>query len=301
MVVPWGTTSTVSAGAEPARGRWAAGRGRDWPRGSSVNDDEPGLQEVPRGAAAEAWAACTVTARPSGRSLARTPRRSPRAPRRSRRGSRRRRRRAASLRAATSARRTDLLVGRSSSATRVARCCSPVSRVLMAPPRRCAAGSLGGSLLAWPDPIRRAETRSRACGRRAVSRAGEVRDQLRGGRAARPAGAPTCSRVPRSGSSVGTRCSASRPGRSKITESQDAAATCVAVAAQALPAELGPGVLGRVSRRRASTSSSVVRRSQPARAPPAGGTAPCPGGRRSTAGRPAAAAAASQSRPSRSR
>ena len=36
---------------------------------------------------------------------------------------------------------------------------------------------------------------------------------------------PTCPRLPRSGSMVGTRCSDSRPGRSKITESHDAAAT----------------------------------------------------------------------------
>ena len=37
--------------------------------------------------------------------------------------------------------------------------------------------------------------------------------------------APTCALLPRSGSMVGTRWSDSRPGRSKITESHDAAAT----------------------------------------------------------------------------
>src|SRR6266516_3692547 len=36
---------------------------------------------------------------------------------------------------------------------------------------------------------------------------------------------PTCARVPRNGSSVGTRCSESWPGMSKITESHEAAAT----------------------------------------------------------------------------
>src|SRR5882757_1094642 len=37
--------------------------------------------------------------------------------------------------------------------------------------------------------------------------------------------APTCALVPRKGSSVGIRCKDSLPGRSKITESQEAAAT----------------------------------------------------------------------------
>jgi hypothetical protein len=41
----------------------------------------------------------------------------------------------------------------------------------------------------------------------------------------RSSSAPTCARVPRSGSSVGTRCSDSRP-TSKMTLSHDAAATC---------------------------------------------------------------------------
>src|SRR5690349_16227363 len=41
----------------------------------------------------------------------------------------------------------------------------------------------------------------------------------------RSSNSPTCARVPRSGSSVGTRCSDSRPGISKITESHEAAAT----------------------------------------------------------------------------
>src|SRR5699024_4618388 len=46
---------------------------------------------------------------------------------------------------------------------------------------------------------------------------------------------PTCSLVPRKGSSVGTRCRESWPGRSKMTESQEAAATASAYLSKQRP------------------------------------------------------------------
>src|SRR6201999_3043489 len=60
-------------------------------------------------------------------------------------------------------------------------------------------------------------TRYSCCPVRADTRSAAVR--------ARPSRSPTCFLVPRSGSRVGTRCSDSRPGMSKMTESQEAAAT----------------------------------------------------------------------------
>ena len=116
----------------------------------------------------------------------------------------------------------------------------------------------------------------------------------------RSSSSPTWALLPRSGSMVGTRCSDSRPGRSKITESQDAAATCVGVLLEAAAAEVGAGVLGgsciarldRVRRRAAA-------RSGPCR--PAGGRGPSRGGCRSTGRSISCSLASSQSRPSRSR
>ena len=68
-----------------------------------------------------------------------------------------------------------------------------------------------------------------------------VSSSSRGGGRRRRAAPPTCARVPRTGSSVGTRCSASRPGMSKMTESHDAAATLLAVTAHALARGSTPG------------------------------------------------------------
>src|SRR5680860_252442 len=51
----------------------------------------------------------------------------------------------------------------------------------------------------------------------------------------RSSSSPTCDLLPRNGSIVGTRCSDSWPGRSKITESQDAAAIWSAYFSRHLP------------------------------------------------------------------
>ena len=69
----------------------------------------------------------------------------------------------------------------------------------------------------------------------------------------RSSSAPTVARVPRSGSSIGTRCRVACPGTSKITESQDAAAISVGELLQAAAAEPRPGVLRRRRRRPLST------------------------------------------------
>ena len=103
----------------------------------------------------------------------------------------------------------------------------------------------------------------------------------------RSSSSPTCARVPRSGSRVGTRCSDSRPDV-EDDRVPGRGGDRVGVLAQAPAAEVGPGVVRRLGRSPGSPRSSVTSRFiRPAR--PAGCTGPCPGARRRTAGRPAAA------------
>ena len=198
----------------------------------SVKDEVPRRQErTPAGGS-------SVRSRhwpPFWMNASRTPRRWPPARRRSRRGSRRRRRRAPPC-----ARRP-----RSPVATSVT---SSVLRL-----------DLRGCFCSWAMPF----TRSRSADLPAVA-ARVLRDPPgtvgQRGQSARTAPrrssqrsirSPTWALVPRSGSMVGTRCSDSRPGRSKITESQDAAATRVGVLLQAAAAEVGAGVLRRLVHRAA--------------------------------------------------
>ena len=142
------------------------------------------------------------------------------------------------------------------------------------PPRTCAAASAPGpSIVEKPSDVscrrERCANSSRAVSQRSIS-------------------APTWALLPRSGSMVGTRCSDSRPGRSKMTESQDAAATCVGVLLQAPAAEVGAGLLRRLGHR--PLDLGVVEQPlDPAGLRPAGGRGPSPAGRRSTGSRSAAA------------
>ena len=224
MVVPWG----ADVGATPG-----AGSGR--PPGSSagvVLGEELGERRrcpvagTQRAAAAGA-ASVTVTGRPSGRSRARTPRRSPRATSSISSRIASTSSSSASLRAATSAAGRDGSSRRSSSrpTSVVARCWSPVSRVAMSPPRTVPPPSRRRDTAGTHDPYPAgldARLPARRCGPSAAL--GQVRGPGPTAVGWRPAGARR-GPVPRSGSSVGTRCSASRSGRSKITESHDAAAT----------------------------------------------------------------------------
>jgi hypothetical protein len=99
-------------------------------------------------------------------------------------------------------------------------CCSPLSRVGMATSCDVCARREAGQCLASTLP--RPPLASSA---REGQRSGERRQELARGRAAVEQLADVGLRVPRSGSSVGTRCSASLPGTSKMTESHEAAAT----------------------------------------------------------------------------
>ena len=163
-------------------------------------------------------------------------------------------------------------------------------------------------LLAWlllllvpcpDDPIDWAEQPVRArCAEATPCRggsAGSARDRprrCRSGRAARRR-APWC---PAAGRASGTRCSDSRPGRSKITESQDAAATGRRTSPGSGPGSR-PGCPPAARASRLSTSASVDQPLDPAAGRPAGGRGPSRGARRSTGGRSAAA----WRRPSRGR
>ena len=75
-------------------------------------------------------------------------------------------------------------------------------------------------------------------------------------RSSRP---PTCALVPRRGSSVGTRWSESRPGTSKITESQDAAATESAYCRRQRPRKYALVSSGGLSIAQSIACSSVIR------------------------------------------
>ena len=113
----------------------------------------------------------------------------------------------------------------------------PVSRVAMSCLLRAVDATVPGADANVPPPIDAdhpaviASSRSLALGHRSNS-------------------APTCCRVPRSGSIIGTRTSDSRP-TSKMTESQLAATTSAAYCRQAPAPEVGPGVLRRLGHRRA--------------------------------------------------
>ena len=117
---------------------------------------------------------------------------------------------------------------------------------------------------------------------------------------ARRGAVPTWARLPRSGSMVGTRWSDSCPGRSKITESHDAAAMLSAYLLRQRPAEVGPGVLRRLVH--GLLDDGVGDQAlHPAELDAAGGRGPSRDAGRRTAGRSGAAWRPTRPRPSRSR
>src|SRR6476620_3559914 len=209
IVVPCGASSAPPGG----RGRLEGSRWGAWTPTNSVNELDPVAVKAAGNRPASWWPG-KLTGRPSGRSRARTPPRWTPARRRSRR-------------ARCRCRRPGRPCGRWPP---VPWEWAPGPRARRRAAEADSAPGWAWILLALPLvlPVNRQPSHTYPDAA-ANSRNSAVASSLRSMRA------PTAARVPRRGSSIGTRCSEVWPGRSKISESHDAAA-----------AEVGTGVLRRV-------------------------------------------------------